>query len=78
MMAPGTPPPSDVDCSPGFYKNHVDTWWSVCCDDATNECIDLENALNANGKWMRPLRDAAMNILNNCFGDLGYSPCLDD
>jgi hypothetical protein len=78
LMAPNPPPPPDVYCSPGFYKNHVDTWWDICCDASIDECADLEDALNAHGKWMRPIRDGATDILNTCFAMMGYQPCEDD
>ena len=72
------PPKKEVtDCSPGFWKNHTDVWFGVCCDDnPTPQCDDLLTALSARGPGGAAIREAAQRFLNACF-ILG-SPCVDD
>ena len=79
------PPPKDVtaDCSPGFYKNHTDTWDDgICCTgDALTSgtaCNVIFNQLNAQGPGSGAIRGTATDFLNACFVTAAASPCTDD
>lgn len=60
------------ECSPGYWKNHVEVWDTECCADEA--CVDLllEN-LKARGPGSRNLREGAADFLKECLGD----PCND-
>lgn len=73
--------PPSVDCSPGFYKNHTEVWFDVCCSTGTDtdgECDMLLDALKDKGPGSGNIRAWAADRLNQCFEDKGYSPCEDD
>lgn len=55
-------------CSPGFYKNHIDFWWGIYCDDSTNQCSSLLTALTCKGADATCGRSAAAAYLNGQSG----------
>ena len=65
---------SQTACSVGYWQNHTEVWFGLCCDVSSGECNDLLSDLNARGKRGRGLRDAARDLLNICFE---VSPCLE-
>ena len=76
------PPPvkKDAACSPGYYKNHVDTWCGVsvgACGVISN-CEEILADLNATGAHNGELKQAAGDFLNGCFGTNEASPCEED
>jgi hypothetical protein len=58
------PPPEPGDCSPGFYKNHIDYWWGVYCDIGSGECATLLTALICKGADATCGRSTAAAFLN--------------
>jgi len=58
------PPPTKADCSPGFYKNHIDFWWGIYCDIASGQCSDLLTALTCKGSDATCGRSDAAAFLN--------------
>lgn len=66
----------DADCSPGYYKNHQDTWVGIACTGTA--CDDLLRMLNARGSGSGTLKNIAAAFLNDFFGDAASSPCTDD
>ena len=89
------PPPCDpktqkcdggADCSPGFYKNHPDTWDNgICCAGNTGDAVSGEQCdillemLKAHGfAGAAQQRAAAKGVLDACFGTAAASPCTDD
>ena len=73
---PPPPPKEEVDCSPGYWKNHTEVWFDdVCCSGEM--CDLLLDNLSARGRGGAALRAAAQGVLNECFFDDG-SPCDDD
>ena len=79
------PPPKDgtADCSPGYYKNHPNTWDDgICCagDALTSgtECNTIFVGLNAHGPGSGAIRGFFADLLNACFGTAADSPCTDD
>ncbi|MGH8509164.1 MAG: hypothetical protein ACREVH_10655 [Gammaproteobacteria bacterium] len=78
-------PPKEerADCSPGYYKNHVDTWDDgICCaGDAGNPdtaCGQIYRQLCAECGATPIQRRAAKQLLDTCFGTAPESPCQDD
>ena len=70
------PPKGGEECSPGYYKNHTEEWFGVCCDDQTSQCDDILADLTAKGRSSGVTRAGAAAFLNGCFApDL---PCNDD
>ena len=67
---PPPPPKGGGNCSPGFWKNHTELWFDVCCYGA--ECQLLEDNLRARGPGSHFLRDGAAAFLNSCIPD---APC---
>jgi hypothetical protein len=61
---PPPPPPEPGDCSPGFYKNHIDFWWGVYCDIGSGECSTLLTALICKGSDASCGRSTAAAFLN--------------
>jgi hypothetical protein len=67
------PPPKSGNCSPGFYKNHVDFWFGIYCDDLTAPtCTQLLSQLNCKGADATCGRSAAAAYLN------AQSGCTED
>jgi hypothetical protein len=62
------PPPKTGDCSPGFYKTHIDFWWGIYCDIGTGECSTLLTALTCKGGDAFCGRSAAAAFLNSQSG----------
>ena len=70
---PHEEPPHEVtQCSQGYWKNHTEVWFDVCCDTRTDSCDTLVRNLKARGPGSNILRDAADTFLENCFE---VSPC---
>lgn len=62
-------PPTGTGCSPGFFKNHQETWVGTCCTDATTpSCASLLTALTCKGSDASCGRSAAAAFLNACTG----------
>ena len=85
VMAGGTtpppPPPVELDCSPGFYKNHTELWWfdsSTPCCEGPDVCNMLESMLRARGPGSGAVRAWAAGDLNECFEEYGLNPCEDE
>ena len=80
----GPPPKKTADCSPGYYKNHPNTWDDgICCEgDALTpgtDCNEIYTALTAQGASSGAIRAAASGFLNgSCFVTAEASPCTDD
>jgi len=73
------PPKADAECSPGYWKNHPETWVGFCCntdDDPT--CSALQSALQAQGPGSGVIREGAAEFLDACFGSAEETPCTDD
>jgi hypothetical protein len=75
------PPPGELDCSPGFYKNHTELWWhdsaTPCCETQEG-CELLESMLKARGPGSGAVRAFAAGELNACFEvDHELNPCED-
>jgi hypothetical protein len=62
------PPPKGGDCSPGYYKNHVDFWWGIYCDVDSGQCSDLLTALTCKGSDASCGRSDAAGYLNDQSG----------
>ena len=71
---PPPPPPVTVDCSPGYYKNHMDVVIAEC----GSEFASLEPLLRAEWGAKRAERELAKGLIDACFDAAGYSPCDDD
>ena len=75
------PPPKErVDCSPGFYKNHIEEWDTECAVGGVFPPGGISATaflalLSANMGATKAERDAAVAFLNACFE---VSPCDDD
>jgi hypothetical protein len=65
---PPPPPPEPGDCSPGFYKNHIDYWWGIYCDIGSGECSNLLTALICKGADATCGRSTAAAFLNSQSG----------
>ena len=67
-------PPKVGDCSPGFYKNHLDFWYQIYCDNGSypTSCALLLQALTCKGANALCGRGAAAAYLNSVSG------CLED
>lgn len=76
LQCPGTPPPPGADCSPGYYKNHPETWCVQC--GFASVCASMVSDLGARGPGGAEIRDAAKALIDACFGTGDNSPCLDD
>jgi hypothetical protein len=77
---PPPPPKKDADCSPGYYKNHPETWAFLCPDGIPGlfTCEQLLAMLNATGAGAGTLKNIAAAALNSVFGSAEDSPCTDD
>lgn len=66
----GEPPcTTGTGCSPGFYKNHPETWVGICCGNAGQRtCADLTTALTCKGSDASCGRSAAAAYLDACTG----------
>lgn len=63
------PPKSGTPCSPGFYKNHIDFWWQIYCNDVNAPtCSQLLTALTCKGADETCGRSAAASYLNGQSG----------
>jgi len=88
LECPPAPPPSTevtAACSPGYFKNHVDTWCNVPCPwsgtvvIASGQCTELLEKLHATGRGAGILKNAAASYINAaCFVTRELSPCEDD
>lgn len=58
-------------CSPGYWKNHTEVWFGVCCEGAVCEGILAD--LQARGHGSSAIRQAAADFLEACLG----RPCND-
>jgi hypothetical protein len=88
----GEPPPppkkEPAACSPGFYKQNLEKWCpegSISACPSTGLplpglCADFVPLLSAEEPFKSPkeVRDAALTILNACFGTAEASPCEED
>ena len=78
------PPKTTADCSPGFYKNHPETWCNVTCPTTGSveftgaECDVLIEQLGARGPGSAGIRSFAKQQIDACFGTASASPCTDD
>lgn len=63
------PPPEEKgDCSPGYYKNHIDYWWGIYCDATNGQCADLLTKLTCKGSDASCERSDAAAYLNGQSG----------
>jgi hypothetical protein len=72
---PAEEPPPELICSHGFYKNHTELWFGVCCDrDASDPlvCDDLLADMNARGPGSEFIRELARATVEACFDE---PPC---
>lgn len=76
LQCPGTPPPAGADCSPGYYKNHPETWCVQC--GFASVCGQMVSDLSARGPGSAEIRDAAKALIDACFVTADRSPCSDD
>jgi hypothetical protein len=76
-----------ADCSPGYYKNHPNTWdasagANACCTgqstDTASQCGLIAFQLCAECGATSWQRAAAKEFLDECFGTAEASPCRDD
>jgi hypothetical protein len=70
-----------ADCSPGYFKNHQDTWCDVVCPTGIiiSDCSALNAALFSTGAGAGVLKNAAADFINDtCFETAEASPCTDD
>jgi hypothetical protein len=74
-----------ADCSPGYYRNHVDTWCGIVCpsDGVTvigpSTCEFLLGELFSTGRGSGVRKNAAADFINEvCFVTAAASPCTDD
>ena len=59
-------PPTGTPCSPGYWKNHQETWVGIYCTDATApSCGTLLTALTCRGSDASCGRSAAAAFLNS-------------
>src|SRR5262245_31886572 len=65
---PPPPPPTGKDCSPGFYKNHIEYWWGIYCDIGSGECANLLTSLICKGSDASCGRSTAAAFLNSQSG----------
>jgi hypothetical protein len=68
-------------CSPGYYRNHQDTWCNVLCPTGIiiADCQPLLDALFSTGTGSGTKKNAASNYINEtCFVTAEASPCTDD
>jgi hypothetical protein len=65
-----------ADCSPGYYKNHVEVWCGTCVSE--DSCDEVVAALSAKGPGSELIRDTAKAILDGCYVTAEASPCADD
>lgn len=70
------PPPVTADCSPGYYKNHPETWCDGCFGG--EGCDFLLGQLAAGGPGSAAVREAAKALIDACFVTAEASPCTDD
>jgi hypothetical protein len=70
-----TPEPTGEPCSPGYWKNHLDHFYSVCSaaaalspSDPFASCSDLLTALTCQGSDASCHRSAAAAALNTVSG----------
>lgn len=68
--------PVTADCSPGFYKNHPETWCDQCFGG--EGCDVLVGQLSTRGPESAAVREAAKGAIDACFGTAEASPCVDD
>ena len=62
---PPPPPPKGTPCSPGFYKNHVDFWYGIYCNNVSAPtCTALLDALTCKGADATCGRSTAAAYLN--------------
>ena len=72
-------------CSPGYYKNHVETWCNIACPTGVtippSTCAILlgTEGLNATGPANGVKKNLAASFINSwCFGTAEESPCEED
>lgn len=70
--------PVTADCSPGFYKNHPETWCGADLCFSGEKCDELLQALASRGADSAGTREGAKGELDACFGTAQASPCVDD
>lgn len=82
-------PPKEDDpaaCSPGYYKNHVESWCSagLTCPETLGSdpgvsCAPLIEAMNSTGRNSGTLKTNAAAFINSfCYGTADASPCSED
>ncbi len=64
----------DFVCSPGYYKNHLETWFDMVPFDSQA----LLDGLTRTGKKNGQVKQAAAAELNGWFLENGGVPCDDD
>lgn len=81
---PPPPPKKDTaDCSPGYYKNHPNTWDDGICSEGDALTSGTQSNLIylflcAECGATKEQRDAAKDFLDACFVTAEASPCQDD
>lgn len=73
---PPPPPPEELDCSPGYWKNHTEVWWGLACTGSG--CDELLTGLTAKGPGSDAYRDAAASYLNGWAAVNDIAACKDD
>jgi hypothetical protein len=68
---------ANADCSPGYYKNHPETWCGTCSIGSAT-CAEVLGDLSTRGPGSDAVRAAAKGMLDACFGTAESSPCVDD
>jgi hypothetical protein len=58
--------PEGVACSPGFWKNHTELWFGICCTGA--QCDSLLADLKSRGPGSDVRRQSAADFLEACLG----------
>lgn len=68
-------------CSPGYYRNHIETWCNVQCPSGVviTDCQPLIDALFSTGTGSGIKKNLAASYINTtCFVTAEASPCTDD
>jgi len=73
---PPPPPPPTNDCSPGFWKNHTELWFTYACEGATCDAwLEELKARGSGSSFTRLSRAAYLNAWAD--GYFGMMVCKD-
>jgi hypothetical protein len=75
-ITPEVPPPPKVEnlCSPGYWKNHTNVWWSWSLELSSDVLLEM---LKAKGPGGEAFRREAQAILNSAADATGKLVCED-